>query len=83
MRSLQPQHVGHLPLAVPDFQPVDGQPHSHLLTDQPARDRVGVPSHVDQAAGIDPDGFALGRLDAPFRKPPPSLRPAGRSGQHS
>jgi hypothetical protein len=47
------QHLDPL-LRIPDFQVLDEQPHLHVLADQPARHRVAVPPHMDQAAAIDP-----------------------------
>ncbi len=64
----QARHLLDLLLPIPDFHLVHVQPRLHLLADQPARHRVHVAVHIDQAARVHLHPLAPGRLHAPFRQ---------------
>lgn len=64
----QPRHTLHQDVPVPDRHLLDPNHHVHLLTDQAAVDRVGVPQHLDRAAHTHPD----------VGQPPGAFHPPGR-----
>jgi hypothetical protein len=57
-------------LRVPHFQVLHEQAHLDTLADQPARHRVAVAAHVNQAPRIDPCPQPLARLQTPRRQRP-------------
>jgi hypothetical protein len=60
----------HLPLGVPDLDPLGIQAGLHPLADEPARHRVDVARHVDGAAGVHPHLQPFARLQTPGRQGP-------------
>jgi hypothetical protein len=66
----QARHTFDELLRVPHFQVFRVQVHVDLLADQPARHRVAVPLHVDQAALVHPTLPAPTRFQTPRRQRP-------------
>ena len=68
--AAEPGQTLHQVLRVPNFQVLHEHAHLDTLADQPARHRVAIAAHVNQAARIDPGPQPLARLQTPRRQRP-------------
>jgi len=66
----QARQLFHLPLGVPNLDPLGIQAGLHPLTDEPAGHRVDIAGHMDGAAGVHPHLQPFAGLQTPCRQGP-------------